>query len=65
MNELKCRVCSRYIGEAETIIAELMCPNTSCKATTQFKIINNDIEKLISYKFMTEPKKPKKARTEK
>jgi phage FluMu protein Com len=60
MIDIKCVHCGRYIGKAETIVGILKCPNSSCKGETQFKNINNDYEKLFSYKFVDKPLPPKK-----
>lgn len=60
MIELKCKHCDRHLGEAEMIVGELLCPNSSCKASSQFKIITADQSKLISYKFAKPEREPKK-----
>lgn len=58
--ELKCQYCERYLGKAHgTIIATLKCSNTSCKAENQFKIVEADISKSLTFKFTEEPAKPK------
>ena len=63
--ELRCKHCDRYIGKAYgTIVAELVCPNTSCKAGNQFKIINGDTVGDLRHKFLTLPKPPKKKAVE-
>lgn len=57
--ELKCRSCNRHLGISKgTTIAELICP--SCKATTQFKVINGDATQDLLFKWTTAPKEPKK-----
>lgn len=60
MTELKCKHCGRHIGVADMIIADLLCPNTSCKGSTQFKIVKADISKALNFKFETPEKEPKK-----
>lgn len=60
--ELKCKHCARYLGEAETIVADLLCPG--CKATNQFKILSADTSKLINYKFAKAERPPKKKEPE-
>lgn len=60
MIELKCSHCGRHLGEAETIVADLICPNSSCKGSTQFKIINNDTSSMMRYKFAKAAREPKK-----
>lgn len=61
MIDLNCSKCKRYIGKAESIVADLLCPNSSCKASTQFKIVTSDVSKLITYKF-AEPERPPKSK---
>jgi hypothetical protein len=59
--ELKCKYCERYLGKSYgTIVAELKCSNSSCRATTHIKVINSDTVSDIRHKFLhpeTEPKK--------
>lgn len=63
--ELKCKDCNRHLGTANgTVVAELKCSNSSCRATTQFKIINGDITKDIRYKFTTPAQPPKQKAVE-
>lgn len=65
LKKLDCKDCGRHLGEAYgTIIAELKCPNSACKATTQFKIINGDTVSDIRFKFIDPPKAPKKKEVE-
>lgn len=59
MIDLNCSKCKRYLGEAETIVADLLCPNSSCKASTQFKILTADQSKLYNYKFAKPERIPK------
>jgi len=60
MIDLKCKDCGRHIGEVEMVVGDIRCPNSSCKASTQFKILNADMSKMYSYKFAKPPKEPKK-----
>jgi phage FluMu protein Com len=59
MRKLFCKHCERYLGEAESIIGELICSNSKCKATNQFKILNNNQDKLLHHKFLTPERQPK------
>ena len=63
MIELRCRHCSRYIGQVETLVGEVICGNSSCKAGNQFKVINPDMNKMMSFKFASAPKPPKEKPT--
>lgn len=60
MTELRCEHCQRFIGEVEAIVGEIMCPNPSCKAGNQFKILVADESKLLTHKFAKPPRPPKK-----
>ena len=60
MIDLKCKHCNRHLGQAETIIADIICPNTSCKGSTQFKIVSSDVSKMYNFKFITPEREPKK-----
>lgn len=63
MIELKCKHCSRHLGEVEAIVGEIRCSNSSCKAGNQFKILKSDETSLLTYKFAkpeTPPKEGKK-----
>lgn len=64
MTELFCKNCKRYLGEAEVIVADIICSNSSCKGSTQFKILSADQSKLYSYKFAKPEKPPKKKEVE-
>lgn len=65
LKELTCKDCGRYLGKAYgTIIAEIKCPNSSCKATTQFKVINGDTVSDLRFKFVDPPTPPKKKEVE-
>ena len=58
MNEIRCRICNRFLAKAEEGIFEIPCPN--CSATTQVKILNNEASlKALNYKFKEAPKEPK------
>jgi phage FluMu protein Com len=60
--ELTCKHCNRYLGKAfGSIVAELKCANSSCRGTTQFKIVQSDTLKDITHKFIT-PETPPKAK---
>lgn len=60
--DLKCKSCKRHLGWAYgSIVAELICSNSSCKATNHFKIIRADITEDIKFKF-TKPEKPPKSK---
>jgi hypothetical protein len=59
MNKISCKYCGRYLGEVKTLVGELLCSNSNCKATTQFKIISNTDTANITYKFTTPEKQPK------
>jgi hypothetical protein len=59
-HELKCRNCGRHLGEATTIVADLLCPNSACRASTQFKILNNDTVGMMNYKFAKPEREPKR-----
>lgn len=57
---IECDHCGRYIGTAHgTTIAELVCPNSRCKAEKQVKIVTADTSKAMAFKFATAPKPPK------
>jgi phage FluMu protein Com len=64
MIELRCKQCDRFMGEAVSIVGEIVCPNTSCKAGNQFKILTADESKLVSFKFPSAPR-PAKVKQEK
>lgn len=61
--ELNCKHCDRYLGKAiGSVVAEIKCSNTSCKATSQFKIVVNDLAHDIKAKFLTPEQPPKTAK---
>ncbi len=48
------------MGKAHgTIVATLKCPNSSCKGETQFKHVESDILKAITFKFTEKAAQPK------
>lgn len=58
--ELKCEHCQRYLGKSHgTIIATLKCSNSACKGETQFKHVDSDILKAITFKFTDKAAQPK------
>jgi hypothetical protein len=59
MTPLSCASCTRHLGTAKAFVGELICPNSKCKATTQFKILTTDETALMRFKFATPPKPPK------
>jgi phage FluMu protein Com len=62
--ELRCRNCKRYLGKAfGSTIVELLCANSSCKATTQFKMVQGDVSKDMSFKFATKEVEPRELAT--
>lgn len=63
MENLECKHCGRHLGTVKMLIGEIRCPNSSCKAGNQFKIISSDIG-LMSFKFATPPTPPKSQRKE-
>ncbi len=62
MIDLKCKNCSRHLGEAETIVADILCPG--CGGSSQFKILNRDNVKMFNYKFAKSEREPKKKKPE-
>lgn len=59
--DLLCKYCERYLGKAYgTVVAELKCSNSSCRATNHFKIIQADTAKDITHKFTKPEQQPKK-----
>lgn len=63
--DINCKHCKRYLGKAYgTVVAEILCSNTSCKAGNQIKIINADSEADIKHKFVTPAQEPKKKEVE-
>jgi hypothetical protein len=60
MIKLECSNCGRHFGEAVSIVADLICPNSNCKASTQFKVLTTDQAALVKFKFPNPPREPKK-----
>lgn len=60
MIEVKCKHCGRFIGEVEMIVGNLSCPNSSCKGSTNFKILSD--KPMYNYKFVKPEKQPKEKR---
>ena len=60
MIEIRCKECNKPLGQVEMIVGEIYCGNTACKAGSQYKILTDDT--LISFKFTTPPRPPKKAK---
>lgn len=59
MIKLECKHCKRFMGEAELFVGELLCANSACRGTSQFKILTNNEQSMVKYKFANEPKSPK------
>lgn len=55
--DIKCTECNRYLGKADgTVVAELKCPNSKCKALVKVKITNeHSSESDTHYKFKENP----------
>ena len=52
--EIRCKECSRHLGlkAIETIISQVRCPKSSCKALNNVKVVNSrSTEQQIRYKF--------------
>lgn len=52
--ELRCKECTRFLGikGVETIIAQVRCPNSKCKAINNIKVLNSSSsEEQLRYKF--------------
>lgn len=60
MIKIECSNCKRYFGEVEVIVGELLCGNSSCRAGTQYKHIEADMNQLLRYKFAAPAREPKK-----
>lgn len=67
MNDITCKFCGRYLfKQAGTVVIEgLICPNSSCKAKLNFKMIQADTTKDITHKFATPETPPKNKDTTK
>lgn len=59
MIDLNCSHCGRFLGRAKSIVGEIICSNSSCKAGNQFKILTADEASLITFKFAEPPRPPK------
>lgn len=60
--EVKCKHCSRFLFKAvgTTIVSNLPCPNSSCRAKLNIKVINYDSsEEERHHKFATPETPPK------
>lgn len=60
--EVSCKHCDRYLFTAKgtTILEQMPCPNSKCKAKLNIKIVTSDsLENEIKYKFTTEEQGPK------
>jgi len=57
--KLNCKHCGRYLGEFHTVIGEILCSNSSCKATNQFKIIKMNEFDTMNFKFSEPERQPK------
>lgn len=66
MKDITCKHCNRFLFvQAGTVVIEKMiCPNSDCKATLNFKIINGDVTKDIRHKFVNPERPPKKKAVE-
>lgn len=52
--ELRCKECKRYLGlkSIETIICQVRCPSSKCKALNNIKVVNSDsTERQLRYRF--------------
>lgn len=55
--DIRCNSCDRFLGlkGVETIIAQVRCPNSKCKAMNNVKVVTPDSsDKDIRYKFPKE-----------
>ena len=57
--KLHCKHCQRYLADVDSFVGEILCSNSNCKATNQFKIVSNNELESLKYKF-TNPEKPPK-----
>lgn len=66
MNDINCKHCGRYLfKQAGTVVIEgLICPNSSCKAKLNFKIIEADHVRNITHKFVNPESPPKNKEVE-
>jgi len=57
--EIRCGNCNRFMGEAHgTVVADMKCPNSSCKCMNHVKIISADPDHDRRFKFVEVDKKP-------
>ena len=60
--EIECKHCGRYLFTAmsTTILEQMVCSNSKCKAKLNFKIVNHlSSNEQIAYKFATKETQPK------
>lgn len=64
--DINCKHCGRYLfRQVGTVLIEgLICPNSSCKAKLNFKIVTADRVKDVTHKFTTPETEPKKKEIE-
>lgn len=60
MIKLTCKHCERYLGEVETLVGEILCGRSTCRGGNQFKIVTNNVSKMVNYTFTNAEKPPKK-----
>lgn len=64
--DINCKHCNRYLfKQVGTVVIEgLICPNSSCKAKLNFKIVTADRTKDLTHKFVNAETEPKKKEPE-
>jgi uncharacterized Zn finger protein (UPF0148 family) len=64
--DIVCKHCGRYLfKQVGTVVIEgIICPNSSCKAKMNFKIIQSDQTKDITHKFAQLEQPPKEKKNE-
>jgi uncharacterized Zn finger protein (UPF0148 family) len=64
--DITCKHCGRFLFKqmGSVIIEGLICPNSSCKAKLNFKIVSADQSKDIRHKFINAETPPKKKEIE-
>ena len=62
--EVRCKYCDRYLFDqlGTVVIENLVCPNSSCKAHLNFKIINDPMNDM-KHKFIKPEVPPKKEKS--
>lgn len=63
--KVTCKHCDRYLFTASgtTIVEQIVCPNTSCKAKLNIKVVNNmSSDADIHWKFKTAETAPKETK---